>query len=609
MKILNRHGWIVLDELDLPPEGGIKVEYLSDGGRFEPACMFPNRTEETLFEAHNHQDWNWATEYRGLVPERMIRDNKVYWNYYVNFAGLPENLNRKLRVTRFAAGGKVLSVTEPEAAIDPGTTVFLNNWREWEGSPVHTYEGMEPNRQNDPADARPGWTIANCIFGQPRLTIFGKEAVPPLSYCPELSGKYDLYLCMKEEVLECDLELPGAPVRERLLISSRVIPFNKFWKEIYIGRYSFRKTDRIVIHQAETTKFNPLRRFGDIYYFKLVPAGHTEKKSSVAGRMKEILFYSEPYSLAYGHHLQNETMAARIADEYAALGVDKVVCQMGRTGSFVLYPDSVSSRGREGDTRGDDRQSSNGVAEMMKNMDILKVFPPLCRKRGIQFLANMGVNSSYVGSTLETKFSMDHPEYYHHHLLDFSIPEVIDFATENFREMARYEIDGLSVSHTRYPYWQTRDTILAFHRGIVEKIGRKRRGELEINISFVAGDPDYYQAIEILMREDLIDSIVPANLMCIYPAVDLAPWIELAERYGKTVYGMIDGWGLSSAGMNTSILPRPAECEALASHYIGQGARGLYFYQSEQILSNPFLRRFVKSLKSAGNSPVVKGYV
>ena len=189
MKVLNWHGWIVLDELDLPPGGGIKVEYLSDGGRFEPACMFPNRTEETLFEAHNHQDWNWATEYRGLVPEAMIRDDRVYWNYYVNFAGFPENPNRKLRVTRFAPGGRVLSVTEHEVAIDPGTTVFLNNWREWEGAPVRTYEGMEPNRQSDPAVAKPGWTVANCIFGQPRLTIFGKEEVPPLSYCPELIGK------------------------------------------------------------------------------------------------------------------------------------------------------------------------------------------------------------------------------------------------------------------------------------------------------------------------------------------------------------------------------------------------------------------------------------
>ncbi len=597
MKIINWTGWVLLDELDLPPGGGIKVEFLADNGRYEPACIFPNLSEETLFEAHNHQDWTWATEYRGLVPERMIRDNRVYWNYYVNFAGLPENLYRTLRVIRYASGGRVLSCTEESVGIDPGETVFLSNWHDWEGAPVHSYTGMEPNRQSDPADAASGWTVANCIFGQPRLTLFGTEEVPPLSYCPQLSGRYDLYLCLKEDVLECDLELPGTTVLERLLITPRTIPFNKFWKELYIGQYDFTKSDPIRIHQAPATRFNKLRRFGDIFYFKLVPAQRVAKKSLVAGRLQEVLFYSEPYSIAYHHHLQNEQMAENLADEYAVLGVDKIICQMGRTGSFVLYRDSISSRGRAGEVRGDDRQSSNGVEEMMSRMDILKVLPPLCRKRGIKFLANMGVNSSYAGSTLETKFSMQHPEYYHHHLLDFSIPEVLDFATGNFCEMARYEIDGLSVSHTRYPYWQSKDTILAFHRGIVEKIGWKRRHELEINISFVCDDPDYYQAIEVMMQEDLIDSIVPGNLMCIHPPVNLVPYIQLAARWGKTVYGMIDGWGLSSAGMNTSILPRPEECETLAVHYIGQGAKGLYFYQSEQILSNPFLRRFVKSLK------------
>jgi hypothetical protein len=597
MRIMNWNGWILLDELDLPPGGGVKAEFLADTGRFEPACLFPNLSEETLFEAHNHQDWNWATEYRGLVPERMIRDNRVYWNYYVNFAGLPENPHRTLRVTRYASGGRVLSCTEESVSIDPGDTVFLSNWHEWEGAPIHRYTGMEPNRQSDPADASPGWTVANCIFGQPRLTIFGTEEVPPLSYCPQLSGRYDLYLCLKEEVLECDLELPGTNVLEHLLITPRTIPFNKFWKELYIGAYDFTKSDCIRIHQVTSTRFNKLRRFGDIFYFKLVPTQRVVKKSRVAGRLQEILFYSEPYSIAYYHRLQNEQMAEKLVDEYAALGVDKVICQMGRTGSFVLYANSVSTRGRAGDVRGDDQQSSNGVAEMMKHMDILEVLPPLCRKKGIKFLANMGVNSSYVGSPLETKFSMQHPEYYHHHLLDFSIPEVIDFATENFREMARYEIDGLSVSHTRYPYWQTKDTILAFHRGIVEKIGWQRRRELELNISFVCDDPDYYQAIEIMMQEDLIDSIVPGNMMCIHPPVNLTPYIQLAERWGKTVYGMIDGWGLSNAGMNTSVLPRPAECEILAERYINQGAKGLYFYQSEQILSNPFMRRFVKSLK------------
>lgn len=595
MKIYNWHGWLVFGALDVPNGGGVKIEYQRNG-RLEPACLFPNLTEEELFAAHNHQDWNWATEYCGLVPEYMLRDNRVYWNYYVNFNGMPETPEQFVVVTRYAEGGCVVDVTEQTVAIDNGENVFLNNWREWKGAPIHTYENMEPNRTHDPADAENGWTVADCTFGQPRLTLFGHQPVPPISYCPAVSGRYDLYLCFKEEILECELELPGEKEPVMLLVNPRVIPFNKFWKEIYIGQYFFESSDSIGIRQAMPTICNPKRRFGDIFYLKLVPADREEQK--VSFESGEIVFYSEPYSIAYFHSLQNENMAEELVARYVELGVDKVVCQMGRTGSFMLYPSKVAKRGRGGVAKGDDQQSSNGVEEMMKHMDILKVLPPLCRRRGIKFLANIGVNSSARGSTLEAKFSVEHPEYYHHHLLDFSLPEVVEFAAEQFREMAEYDIDGLSVGHTRYPYWQTQETIIALHREIVKKIGPQRRGELEINLIIPADHPDYYEALKVLLEENLVDSLIPGRLMSLYPQINVRPYVELAARYGKKVYGTLDGWGLSHTEMNTSLIARPAEMLEQAEAYITQGANGLYFYQSEQILSNPFLRRLVKSLKS-----------
>ena len=172
----------------------------------------------------------------------------------------------------------------------------------------------------------------------------------------------------------------------------------------------------------------------------------------------------------------------------------------------------------------------------------------------------------------------------------------MDFAAEHFREMAEYEIDGLDVSHTRWPYYQTAESIIAFHRRIVEKIGWKRRKELELSMSFTVDDPDYYQAVEVLLKEDLIDVLTPGRLMCLYPEVNLRPYLELAHRYGKKVYALLDGWGYSYSGMNTQIQPRPNEYRRLAETYLNQGADGIYFYQSEQILSNPFLKRVVREL-------------
>ena len=48
--------------------------------------------------------------------------------------------------------------------------------------------------------------------------------------------------------------------------------------------------------------------------------------------------------------------------------------------------------------------------------------------------------------------------------------------------------------------------------------------------------------------------------------------------------------------MNTQIQPRPDEYRRLAETYLNQGAGGIYFYQSEQILSNPFLKRVIREL-------------
>lgn len=89
MQFENWNGWMVLSGLELPPDGGIKAELLMNG-RWEPACLFPNLSEEILFEPNNNQDWNWATEYRGLVPAVLLRNDRVYWNYCVNFAGVPK---------------------------------------------------------------------------------------------------------------------------------------------------------------------------------------------------------------------------------------------------------------------------------------------------------------------------------------------------------------------------------------------------------------------------------------------------------------------------------------------------------------------------------------
>ena len=88
-------------------------------------------------------------------------------------------------------------------------------------------------------------------------------------------------------------------------------------------------------------------------------------------------------------------------------------------------------------------------------------------------------------------------------------------------------------------------------------------------------------------------------MTCLYPTADLAPFRELLDRYpGKKLYGKIDGWIPNHGGLNQMPLPRPADCAEQVKAYSRAGANGVFFYQSEQILIDPFLERFVRSLKA-----------
>ena len=88
-------------------------------------------------------------------------------------------------------------------------------------------------------------------------------------------------------------------------------------------------------------------------------------------------------------------------------------------------------------------------------------------------------------------------------------------------------------------------------------------------------------------------------MICVYPTVDLTPYRRLLDRYpGKKLYGKIDGWLPNHTGLNQSPLPRPSDCAERVKAYSSAGADGVFFYQSEQILIDPFLTRFVQSLKA-----------
>jgi len=603
MRIYNWHGFVVTDELEIPPNGAVQLEYRRDG-RWLPACVFPNLTEEELQSPCNDQDWNWATQYHGLVHGYQIRDRRVYWNYIANFNGIPENREQELRIRQCGAGGKILTEEIVKVVIDPGDTVILNDWSKWSNvrPEVQTVENW---RIHDPSDVEPGWYVIQDEFGAPRLSGFGAGDIGAVECYPKLSGRYDCYVGFREQVLECIIEFPGE-LPTALYLHPSNMPTTRFTKEIRVGNYEFHPDDPVRIRRRPNAARGKLRRFGDMLYLKFVPAA--PKKPAVPAFFPpkgEIVFYAEPYSQCYGHSLQNEEAAEAAAKTYRSFGVDKVIAQTGRVGSRMMHYSRIA--GFISDTvAGDDRRSSNGVMEAMRRMDVMKVLGAACRRNGMKFLADIGVNSPYVNSTLCSEWTAEHMDCLHPLcplFLDYEREEVREFAAENFAEVIReYDFDGISVNYTRnFVSGMTAENIVDLHRRIVARIGPERRREQEINVSIIAGHPEIYRALETLLAEKLIDTLTVGNYISLYPVVDLAPWRALLDRYsGGKLYGKIDGWTLNHTGAGQKMFPRPAECARAAADYFAKGADGLYFYQSEFILADPFMRNFVLSLKGGG---------
>ena len=130
MRCENWHGFVAVSGIDVQSGGAVQVEYRRDG-RWVAACVFPNLTEEELQSPCNDQDWNWATQFHGLVHGYQIRDRRVYWNYVIDFDGVPTIREQELRVRQCGDGGRVITEETVTVVIDPGDTVILNDWHSW----------------------------------------------------------------------------------------------------------------------------------------------------------------------------------------------------------------------------------------------------------------------------------------------------------------------------------------------------------------------------------------------------------------------------------------------------------------------------------------------
>ncbi len=600
MRLRNMGGFICFDQLDIPSGGGIKVEFFAPAHRrWFPASLAPQG--DLLYQPNNNQDWNRATTFEGSMMDSMIRNGEVFWNYFITFRGRIPSGECRVRITVFGPDGANAVATETAVEFDPGQAIFINQFEDFQGAPLQELPWDEPRATLQENTGRPetdltGWVIDYIRNGTPFLSNYGMQADPPLRFSPNVKGKYDVFLGFRGNRLECNFKFPRLNHLEHVLISESAIPAYKWWKEIRLGTYTLEQDDQIEIHKSPAQLRNRLHTFGELAYIKLVPAASPVKRPAQCPA--EIIFYGEPSSHAYYGELQNESMAESFIEECVTLGINTLNCQMMRIGGEAVYPSIAAPIAFEGPSRGDDCQLSNGRTVLHRDLNLLEIFPRLCHQRGLKFIVNAALNVCYSGSPLESEFSARHPEYHHPFFgatfFDYTLPEVREFAAACVAEMTSYDVDGFSIDHMRYLYGQTTETIVAFHRLLRERIGEDRFDRMEVNVRIPADNPDYYQALQILLAENLIDTFTPSRQSCLEPPIDLRGYVRLAEKYGKRVHGCLDGW--ISTQTLISPLPRPADYGLAARRYMSQGASGLFFYQSSQIMRSPILREYVRKL-------------
>jgi hypothetical protein len=277
---------------------------------------------------------------------------------------------------------------------------------------------------------------------------------------------------------------------------------------------------------------------------------------------------------------------------------------MGRVGQGAIYPSKISvMKNPDFVAVGDDRQKSNGVAEMMKKINIMEVLPRVCHERGIKFLANLGTQGGSESPTCSTFYAQNkgllHPVFpgmdgKKHGMFDYENEKVVEHATDWLLELAEYDVDGISIDYNRSPFGMSEQIITKLHRRLNEKLASKRK-KLEINIRFPVDNPDFYSALLSLLENNMIDSLIPSNLFSIYPEMDLSEYAKLAEIYSKKMYACVDFFGLRYTEDWRFVTPE--EMKKRCSTYLNAGSDGIFFYQSEMILSLLGQQRVVKMLK------------
>lgn len=566
-----------------------QIQFRTNGEDWRPACLYPDLDPETVLNGNTFL-WNQA-QTLGTVRVDGASRAKCYWNPFLQLGSYTGNV--QLKASFIVSAGDYEDDCELELHMTD--VVFIDDWSQFVSNCL----------AGDPVPEEERWDVVRAMPTSAVCLKRSNGPMPrPLHIPLPVKGLYDIYFGIAKGGLRCLLRIGDEPFSRFEGNGSRYIagPEGKYNVEMYWKR---RQLDCDVLEIAATKRtLEGHHQFGFLAYIKLVPCrdehavpfpspqAHYERAD-----IKDLILYYEPYSYSIDGIHDMATMNRRMLEEFLRLNPREVACQTVRIGSKALHR-SHFLESFDQPAKADDNTVNDDFVKLAQSGDVLRETIQYARGRDVRITSCIGMNRPYLWNpTLSEQFSRNHPGLIRGGDLDYTRPEVRDYALRIIEELiVHYELDGLIFDYMRHYLNQTPDTlveIIGRTRSMLDRQQQRDGKKRELKVRFPADQWSYYKGLSLCVSERYVDGLIPSNMTTTFPLPPVEPYIQLCAGTNVKVYGCIDGWKWTLAsdprigGMTMHHSPKDVS-EAIDA-YRATGVDGIFVYQGDQFTANPYL--------------------
>ena len=580
----------------VPDEIAVGCEMRTKGDAdWRPAPVYPH-VSETALNLIRERQWLQGVQHGKVVERRAAGLRRtLVWNPFRQLSG---RTSAELRITLQSAD-EVLEQGEAVVGLDNGDVMILHDWRQ-----VMQQECVS----EDPAKDAPVWWYRTGQYGEKApaggtsLEARSKNVeLPQLTYPLDLHGPYAIFVSLPaklgciglrlsgDERVECFGEISDLAT-DSVDLGTR-LGTEEFWRWVEMDR------QHLVIVQP----------FGSVFQFeedfrarldtvRLVPltadlARQLDKRWRPDAKRRLVNGYQEPYGWAFTQKVESNLQHREHLLAFAEANLDRLDIQTVRGGSVTTSETRVGTQ-QLGTSQGDPVRGvvpyTSNVGRMQQYTNTLQTEFKYARALGIEPRANMGATACYTGTTEESEFSKEHPEWQDDGCLRYEVPEVRQYLLALYEEMLEIGARSLSIDWCRYPHAiKSKDTIVIFLRelrALADRFTDSEGGRVDILVRFPVWDEPSHEHMDYVtwVREGLVDYLCPSNIYNRPFNFSLDAYVEAVKGTPVVLLPNVEAF-----------VPLPGMWFQRLLECYERGVQGVYIYQTDATVSNPRARRYV----------------